>query len=208
MNPVFKPIFSDEYGKRATTFFVSPICNFQGKLWQLRTVRYRGAYYVAPFIINGGAVSATQPIVSKSLISFIGAEHSNVDKSFAVDTSLGALTTFSEWDYECEKDVTAAPDALMFNLLGHGLADHLHQIDSWAHAVADKDISMDLALRRVAKSSQSDVAAHIARNEDLVRRELEATVDAHERKLANGDVLLHEYASRFGFLSRSPSAIA
>ena len=74
-------------------------------MWQLRTVRLNGQHFVAPFIINGGGISATQPILGMPLVKRIAADHSNPNKTLCVETPIGDLVTLSEWDAERNGDV-------------------------------------------------------------------------------------------------------
>jgi hypothetical protein len=109
LNPQFKPSMSAEYGKRARGFFVSPIQSFGGKMWQLRTVRLNGQHFVVPFIINGGGISATQPVLGMPLVKRIGGEHS---KTLCVETPIGDLVTFTEWDAERNTDIMNNEDGI------------------------------------------------------------------------------------------------
>jgi hypothetical protein len=202
MNPVHKPSMSREYGQRAQGFFVSPIQSFQGKMWQLRTVRLNCQHFVVPFIINGGGISATQPILGSPLVKRIGADRSNPNRTLCLETPIGNLHTFSEWDNERDADTLETEEGIMFNLIGHGLADLLQCVKAYSGQILHGDaLTPESAVRVAIRDARDDVKKHTEQNEQFVRRELEETVKA--MKLAQGPlagVQLHEWAGRAGWL--------
>lgn len=204
MNPSFKPPMSDQYGLPTTNFFVSSIQSFNGKLWQLRTVRLRAQHFTAPFIINGGGICATQPILGRPFLQKIGAEHSNPLKQLAVETPIGSLQTFSEWDSERHSDTMTAADGILFNLIGHGLADLLQKIDGFAVAVLEGAITIEQAVSLIQKSAAVDVRNYLKTHTEALRRELAATLVAKNFEASTEGVALHEYAGKAGWLLPSP----
>ena len=201
LNPTFKPLMSPEYGLPAKGFFVSSIQSSNGKLWQLRTITFRQTYFVVPFIINGGGICATQPILGSPMVKRIGADHSNPCKDLIVDSPIGNLCTFSSWDNDRNEDVKRADDGVLYNLIGHGLADLLQKIDVLAGQVLDGEQSVDSIVLRLQKSSAADVRALVKKHEALVRRELIATVQAKRLEAKElSDVALHDYAGRAQWL--------
>ena len=170
-------------------------------MWQLRTVRLNDRHFVAPFIINGGGISATQPILGMPLVKRIAGDHSNPKKTLCIETPIGDLHTFSEWDYERDVDIMKNEDGIMFNLIGHGLADLLQGIHAYSDQVLHGEITLDVAVRCAIRGSTPDVSKFAQRNEEFVRRELEETVKAlvlQRGPLAG--VELHEYAGRARWL--------
>lgn len=196
LNPTMQPAPSSSYGARARGFFVSPIMSFNGKMWQLRTVRLRGQHYVAPFMINGGGITARQPILAQAFVAHIGGELSNVDKALAVESPLGDLTTFSPWD-----DVRADDATIVHNLIGHGLADLLQKLEfaafqSLRRNATSHDIRDDLMF-----CAKPDVLRCLKENQAACLREIDAMQEAARRSLGDlRDVPFEEYAARAGWL--------
>lgn len=197
LNPTMQPRMSTSYGAKARGFFVSPIMSFNGKMWQLRTVCLRGQHYVAPFIVNGGGVCARQPILSAAFVRVIGGEHSNCDRALAVESPLGDLTAFSEWD-----DTRSDEATVMHNLVGHGLADLLQKLEFASIMAIDTGLTTEKIRCHLLRAAKPDVYPCLVKNETALVREIEATVDAARRN--NGDlrdVAFEDYAEKAGWLA-------
>ena len=108
----------------------------------------------------------------------------------------------------CREERRRDADGIIFNLIGHGLAELLHGIYRYADLVLHKDIALDAAVRCAIRASMPDVEKLAQRNEHFVRRELEETVKALELQRGPlAGVELHEYAGRARWLlPRSPDA--
>jgi hypothetical protein len=60
---------SSLYGKRVSKFTVSRIFYFNGKPWQLRSIKIQGIWRIFPFIIDTGGPEDRLPIISAPILN-------------------------------------------------------------------------------------------------------------------------------------------
>jgi hypothetical protein len=189
---------SEVWGRRVDRRRVSRIRSYDGKMWQARTVEFRGEHFVAPFIINGGGISCTRPILSPFLLERVASvprekvENSGgcevpywataAGGSFSVPSPLGKLKGFSNWPAD-----RAAEDC-RGNLIGHGLADLVQLMKGFAVSVREGFMTVEQAVRALELGAEDDVKMHW--NTDAVKEELQLMIDAYGEAESGGECLL------------------
>ena len=197
--PHLLPPASEHYGAKTTGFKLSRILQYptdhdEGKLWQLRTVCFRGERFIAPFVLNTGGVEGPMPIVGTPLLRKIGAIPQGIDRIawknyettsvggqgaplVTVPSPLGRLGELQDWDMDRGTSLNIDE---RYNLIGHGFAFFIRDVQVWAGAVVDGIITFDAAVERLISKCDPGLVPYIQNpvNRVRVQRELRATIDA------------------------------
>lgn len=131
MNPQICPPVNHLYGCEVSDFVVSPIFNFNGKPWQLRSFRISGKFYLLPVLINTGGSTWNKPIFHDNVMKRFNLDRKRIvnrdrDHSdlFEVISPLGKISRPLEelWPETHRVMVDVHEKDLRFNLFGHELA--------------------------------------------------------------------------------------
>jgi hypothetical protein len=130
-NPKFACPVNSLYGSKVKGFIASNIHFFEGKPWQLRSVRVGNDWFVLPFLIHTCGVPWNYPIISRQAMDKIGLRM--IDKTtlssledhkdiLFMPTPLGPIPTplCCDWGNQWKKKIQH--DDVRFNLVGHELA--------------------------------------------------------------------------------------
>ncbi|CAE7473940.1 unnamed protein product, partial [Symbiodinium microadriaticum] len=132
---LLRPPISQLYLRETTGFYASRVHYFKGKNWQLRSLKDgHGCFFIVPVIVNTGGSAYNRPIISDILLKHfipkfnraIWGEKSTKGK-IHFPTPLGDNFNLGAqgWNDAREKELDnmAKEEAIMYNLIGHELAD-------------------------------------------------------------------------------------
>ncbi len=130
-NPKFACPVNHLYGSKVKGFIASKIHCYEGKPWQLRSVRVGSDWFVLPFLINTCGVPWNNPIISRQAMDKIGLKM--IDKSqlnciedqkhiLFMPTPLGPIPTPLSCDWSDQWKKRIEDGDVRFNLVGQELA--------------------------------------------------------------------------------------
>lgn len=183
LNPQLRCPPNPRYGAKLNGFYASPIHHFEGKLWQMRVLRdAQGQHYAFPVIINTGGSAYNMPIFCDSVLKKFLPNfdrvtwHRHTSPYVAFPTPLGdsfniALTA---WDDLRAKEIPEE-DEMVYNLIGHELAEVIVACQVIAQLVSDQEFSDDI-IDAMIRGAILKPFLHVGAGKDFVIREVNAMV--------------------------------
>ncbi|CAK9028604.1 Sulfhydryl oxidase 1 (Quiescin-sulfhydryl oxidase 1) (OsQSOX1) [Durusdinium trenchii] len=191
LSPHLRPPISQLYLREATGFYASRIHYFKGKNWQIRSLKDGpGCFFIVPVIVNTGGSAYNRPIISDVLLKHfipkfdraIWGEKSTKGKihlptPLGDDFNLGA----QGWNDAREKELDnmAKEEAIMYNLVGHELANVIVQCDGLAgnlQAMREDNEREDFLHEYYQKTVEATAKRfkHVGATADGIKREVES----------------------------------
>ena len=194
LSPHFLPPKSLFYGAVSKHGFrLSRILDFHGKPWQLRTVIVANEHRIVPFCVNSGGVSSHAPIVGTPMLEKIGVLGPRMDRvswdnkvgsgapdgqlsvRMTIPSPLGELTSIADWDH---KRGSLLEFDVRYNLIGHGFAFFIRDVEVAAHDVLCGEVTFIRAVDKLIERCPKDIQSYIGNpsNRKRVERELTAVI--------------------------------
>ncbi|CAE7343171.1 unnamed protein product [Symbiodinium microadriaticum] len=190
LSPYLRPPISQLYLREATGFYASRVHYFMGNNWQLRSLKDgHGCFFIVPVIINTGGSAYNRPIISDILLKHfipkfdraIWGEKSTKGK-IHLPTPLGDNFNLGAqgWNDAREKELDnmAKEEAIMYNLIGHELADVIVECNQLARNLqAMRERKSEDYLHEYYNDTVEETARgfkHVGATVDGVKREVES----------------------------------
>jgi hypothetical protein len=162
-DPRSKPPDHPMYGQAVKKFTVSKIFSFNGKPWQLRSIRIKGIWRIFPFIIDSGGPQNRLPIISEPILKkfHLERERDNQAGRIAVPSPFGYSQAPLTGTWGDSRAAVIQAHDMKFNAFG---SDEARAID-YVNFHVQEQIPKEIILQNLTRHFPNFVDLNVAKQE-------------------------------------------